>query len=113
MFNAGIENTTCCRQRNVDIYTVLSYHIIMFNFPGGGRVQINLMKKVKTVYAASDNECMKLTTCTHCKHHMTHTDDTVICFYYDDEVIERTLRSNSRKEKIISDCPLNPKISLH
>jgi hypothetical protein len=57
---------------------------------------------------------MELKKCTKCKHYIIHENDSVMCYYYDDMPMARTLlRAKKRIEDFVLDCPIEPKTVLH
>lgn len=57
---------------------------------------------------------MKLFNCKRCTHHIDKTQIGIICAYYSDDIVERTLINyNDDIHSFILDCPISSKIVRH
>lgn len=57
---------------------------------------------------------MYLKECKKCKHYIVHENYSVMCFYYEDLPMARTLLpKNKGVDGFIIDCPIEPKIVKH
>jgi len=57
---------------------------------------------------------MKLTDCLECVHHRKKTKTGIVCSFYSDQILKRTLiNSKDINFAVVLDCPLSKKITIH